>query len=135
MATTGDPRYPIGPFTPPDAYTPEARTRFIAQIEEAPHRLREAVSGLSSEQLRTPYREGGWTVAQVVHHVPDSHVNSYTRFKLALTEECPTIKDYDETAWAGLADAGDPAGVPTSLALLESLHARWTKLLRTLSET
>lgn len=135
MTTNGDPRYPIGPFTPPEAYTPAVRARFIQEIEEAPARLRQAVAGLSSERLLTPYRDGGWSVAQVVHHVPDSHMNSYTRCKFALTEEEPTIKSYDEDKWARLADGSDPATVPGSLALLEALHSRWTKLLRSLSET
>jgi hypothetical protein len=133
--TNGDPRYPIGPFTPPDSYTTAVRARFIHEVEEAPARMREAVSGLSREQLVTPYRDGGWTVAQVVHHVPDSHLNSYMRCKLALTEEEPTIKAYDEDRWAHLPDGSDPATVPGSLALLEALHGRWTKLLRSLSET
>jgi hypothetical protein len=135
MTTNGDPRYPVGPFTAPEAYTPALRTRFIDEIAEAPARLRYAVAGLSGEQLLTPYRDGGWTVAQVVHHVPDSHLNSYLRCKLALTTDEPTINSYDEDKWAHLADGGDPATVPGSLLLLESLHARWTKLLRSLSET
>ena len=104
----------------------------IAHIAEAPTHLRKAIGGLTDEQLDTPYREGGWTVRQVVHHVPDSHLNAYTRFKLALTEESPAIKPYDEAAWARLSDSRDTP-VETSLALLESLHDRWTRLLRALS--
>jgi hypothetical protein len=98
-----------------------------------PARIREAVAGLSDEQLDTPYREGGWTVRQVIHHVPDSHLNAYIRLKLALTEDRPTIKPYDEARWAELIDSRDtPPEV--SLALLESLHARWNTLLRSLRE-
>lgn len=104
----------------------------IAHIAETPAHLRKALGGLTEEQLDTPYREGGWTVRQVAHHVPDSHLNAYTRFKLALTEEQPTIKPYDETAWAALSDSRDTP-VEISLALLESLHDRWTRLLRAMS--
>jgi hypothetical protein len=127
-----DPRYPVGPFVPPTAFGPGLRAGFIAQIAEAPARLRAAVEGLSESRLRTPYREGGWTVAQVVHHVPDSHLNSYTRFKLAVTEENPSIKAYDEARWAELADAS-VTDLSASLALLESLHHRWVIFLRSLS--
>jgi hypothetical protein len=112
--------------------TDEERRQFIDQIAEAPLRLREAVRGLSGEQLDTEYRPGGWTVRQVVHHLPDSHLNSYVRFKLALTEEEPTIKPYDEEGWARLEDSRitPPA---TSLDLLEALHERWVVLLRSLA--
>ena len=127
-----DPRYPIGKFSPPAAYGPEQRARFIAEINEAPRRLRAAVEGLTREQLETPYREGGWTAAQVVHHVPDSHLNSYTRFKLAVTEDAPEIKAYDEAAWARLPDASDSGSIEVSLALLDTLHARWVRFLRAL---
>jgi uncharacterized damage-inducible protein DinB len=105
---------------------------FIQQIEEAPARLREAVKGLTLEELNTPYREGGWTVRQVVHHVPDSHMNSYVRFRLALTEDEPTIKPYMENLWAELPDARS-APIDLSLGLLESLHTRWVALLRSLT--
>ena len=95
--------------------------------------MRKAVEGMKEQQLNTPYREGGWTVRQVVHHVPDSHMNSYIRFKLALTEHEPTIKPYDEAQWAELIDAKD-APIETSLQLLEALHHRWVMLLRSLSD-
>src|SRR6266704_6168789 len=94
--------------------------------------LRSAVAGLSESQMNTPYREGGWTVRQVVHHVPESHMNSYIRFKLALTEDNPTIKPYDESAWAKLGDVGQTP-IETSLTLLEALHDRWVVLLRSMS--
>jgi uncharacterized damage-inducible protein DinB len=103
-------------------------------IAGLPARMRRAVAGLTDQQLNTPYREGGWTVRQVVHHVPDSHLNAYIRFKLAVTEQNPTIKPYDETAWAQLKDS-ELTPIEVSLALLESLHARWTVLLRSLSES
>jgi len=127
-----DPRYPIGPFLPPTAYTPELREEFIGQIAEAPARLRMAVKGLTEAQLLTPYRDGGWSVAQVVHHVPDSHMNAYVRFKLAITEDRPTIKAYDEARWAELPDAS-VADLSASLTLLESLHRRWVVFLRRLT--
>jgi uncharacterized damage-inducible protein DinB len=130
-----DPRYPIGPFTPPTAYTPELRAGFFADLEEGPRLLREAVSGLSREQLLTPYREGGWTVAQVVHHMPDSHLNAYSRMKMAVTEDGPAIKSYEEGLWAELADANDPGTIGVSLGLLGALHARWVAFLRSLRET
>ena len=130
---TPDLRYPVGKFTFPDAVTPEDRLRFVEQIAEAPARMKAAVAGLSAEQLDTPYRPGGWTVRQVVHHVPDSHLNSYIRFRLALTEDDPPIKAYYEDRWAELPDART-APVEVSLALLESLHARWGALLSSLSD-
>ena len=129
-----DLRYPIGKFTFTENLTEEDRERAIAEIAEAPAKLRAAVSGLSEDQLETPYRPGGWTVRQVVHHVFDSHLNSYTRFRLALTEDEPLIKPYDEAAWAELIDA-KTAPVDVSLTLLEALHNRWVMLLRSLSET
>ena len=104
----------------------------IEQIAAAPQKMREAVAGLTPRQLETPYREGGWTLRQVVHHVPDSHMNSYVRFKLALTEQTPTIRPYDEARWADLADSVDTPP-ETSMALLESLHDRWVRLLRSMS--
>jgi uncharacterized damage-inducible protein DinB len=127
-----DLRYPIGQFTWSGPNTPEQRQRFIDDIAAAPNRLRKAVGGLSNEQLETPYRPGGWSVRQVVHHVPESHMNSYVRFKLALTEENPTIKTYDEALWAQLDDVRTTP-IEVSLALLESLHIRWVTLLRSLS--
>lgn len=103
-------------------------------IAAAPLRMREAVSGLSTAQLDTPYRDGGWSVRQVVHHVPDSHMNAYVRLKLALTEDAPTIKPYDEGAWARLPDSR-VTPLEVSLALLDSLHARWSDLLRAMSDS
>src|SRR5713226_7899007 len=128
-----DVRYPIGKFEYDGPLTPEQRQELLHQIEQAPPRLRAAVKGLSEQQLDTPYRPEGWTVRQVVHHVPDSHLNSYCRFKLALTEDQPAIKGYAEDRWAELADArGGP--VEVSLRLLECLHSRWVALLRSLTE-
>ena len=129
-----DLRYPTGKFSSDGEMTAGRRRELIAEIADAPRRLRAAVEGLTDEQLDTPYRPGGWTVRQVAHHVPDSHLNSYTRFKLALTEDEPAIRAYDEGAWAALADTRlTPVGV--SLSLLDSLHERWVILLRSLSET
>lgn len=124
-----DPRYPIGKFSYDGTPTEEHRREFIHNIEQAPAKLRQAVHGLSPQQLDTPYREGGWTVRQVVHHVPESHMNAYIRFKLALTEDEPTIKPYMEDRWAQLPHAQDMP-VETSLALLDSLHARFVRVLR-----
>ncbi|NBC71801.1 YfiT family bacillithiol transferase [Paenibacillus sacheonensis] len=127
-------KYPIGRFAAPAEMTDAVRARWIEEIAALPALLKDAVSGLSEAQLDTPYRDGGWTVRQVVHHLADSHINSYMRFKLALTEEKPTIKPYDEERWAELPDSvGTP--VELSLDLVESLHARWVKLLASLSET
>jgi len=128
-----DPRYPIGKFTWNGSSTPEERSRFIEDIAATPQRMRSAVAGLNSTQLDTPYRDEGWTVRQVVHHVPDSHMNSYIRFKFALTEHEPTIKPYDEAVWAQLVDART-GPIEPSLDLLEGLHHRWTLLLRSLSD-
>ena len=126
-----DPRYPIGPFTPDANPTPASRARHIEEIAALPAKFRKALSGLSPEQLGTPYREGGWTLKQVAHHVPDSHLNAYVRFKLALTENIPTIKPYDEAAWARLKDS-EVSSIEVSLSLLEALHIRWVNLLRSL---
>jgi uncharacterized damage-inducible protein DinB len=123
-----DPRYPTGKFTFNPNVTPEMRRQAIAAIREAPSALRAAVRGLNDAQLNTPYRDDGWTVRQVVHHVPESHMNAYIRFKLALTEDNPTIKPYDEDAWSKLGDVSR-APIETSLALLEALHERWVTLL------
>jgi uncharacterized damage-inducible protein DinB len=125
-----DPRYPIGKFD--GVYTEERKTQYLADIEQTPARLRAAVQGLAPAQLDTPYRPGGWTVRQVVHHLPDSHMNSYVRFKLALTEDEPTIKTYAEDRWAELSDT-NATPIETSLTLLDSLHARWVTLLRSLT--
>ena len=127
-----DPRYPIGKYTPPQEATPALRQQAIDSIAETPAKLKAALSGLNDAQLDTPYRDGGWTVRQVVHHVPDSHLNAYVRFRLALTENQPTIKPYEEARWAELADAKS-APVAVSLALLEPLHDRWVRLLRSLT--
>ncbi|QHT64076.1 bacillithiol transferase BstA [Paenibacillus lycopersici] len=126
-------KYPIGRFAAPGDITAGMRNEWIEEIAALPRLLREAVSGLTEEQLGTPYRDGGWTVRQVVHHLPDSHMNSFIRFKLALTEEKPTIKPYDESAWAELPDAKG-APVEASLSLLEALHERWVALLRSMDE-
>jgi hypothetical protein len=128
-----DPRYPIGKFRPPDATSMQDRVRWIETVASAPARLRAAVSALSHTQLDTPYREGGWTVRQVVHHVPESHMNAYIRFKLALTETDPVIKPYDEAAWARLDDIA-VTPVETSLGLLDCLHQRWVILMRGMSD-
>jgi hypothetical protein len=129
---SNDPRYPIGKFKyqgPPSA---EERQQMIRDIEQTPAALRSAVAGLSEPQLETPYRDGGWTVRQVVHHLPDSHMNAYVRFKLALTEEEPTIKPYAEDLWAKLPD-NQSTPLEVSLVLLETLHHRWVYTLRSLS--
>jgi uncharacterized damage-inducible protein DinB len=128
-----DPRFPIGRYERRDILTNDERRALIDEIAATPVNLRAAVDGLSDAQLETPYRDGGWTIRQVVHHVPDSHLNSYTRFKLALTESAPTIRPYDEAAWAELPDSRDTP-IETSLTLLESLHDRWTRLLRAMTE-
>ncbi|MGA2716936.1 MAG: YfiT family bacillithiol transferase [Bryobacteraceae bacterium] len=128
-----DPRYPIGKFRPPESISAEDRARYIEIVASAPARLREAVSTLSDRQLDTPYREGGWTVRQVVHHVPESHMNAYIRFKLALTETDPVVKPYDEAAWARLNDIARTP-VETSLGLLDCLHQRWVILMRGMSD-
>ena len=124
-------RYPIGQFAFTGPQTAGTRGACIARIEAAPAAIRRAVEGLSEAQLDTSYREGGWTVRQVVHHVPDSHLNAYTRFRLALTEPTPTIRPYQEHRWAELPDARS-APIEPSLALLEALHRRWALLLRSL---
>ncbi len=126
-----DPRYPIGKFEMPKEVTPTRRQQAIGEIAATPMKLRAAVKGLNDAQLDTPYREGGWTVRQVVHHVPDSHLNAYIRLKLALTEEKPTIKPYDQEAWAVLADSKS-APIEVSQTLLDSVHTRWDRLWRSL---
>jgi DinB family protein len=128
-----DQRYPVGKFTPEENLSDARRSELIGQIAEAPAKLRQAVKGLDEKQLDTPYRDGGWTVRQVAHHLPDSHMNAFVRFKLGLTEAFPTIKPYDEKLWAELADAKLP--IEPSLTLLESLHARWVTLLKAMSPT
>ncbi len=123
-----DLRYPIGEFAWDGVMTDARRAACVARIAAAPGRLRAAVAGLNDRQLDTPYRPAGWTVRQVVHHVPDSHLNAYTRMRLALTEDTPTIKPYDEARWAELRDARS-APIEVSLALLDALHVRWVSLL------
>jgi hypothetical protein len=126
-----DPRYPIGKFTfngPPDE---KERRKLIDDIEQTPAALRAAIQGLSPQRIETPYREGGWTVRQVVHHVPDSHMNAYIRFRLALTEDAPTIKPYMEDRWAKLPDV-QLTPLEVSLSLLDSMHNRWVSLLRSI---
>ncbi len=127
-----DLRFPIGYFKLDGPPTDDEVLQAIKQITEAPAKLRAAVEGLTAEQLDTPYRPEGWTVRQVVHHVPDSHLNSYCRFKLALTEDEPTIKAYHEDRWAELEDSRTTP-VDVSLSMLEALHKRWVSLLKSLA--
>ena len=124
-----DPRYPIGRFDGASPSSARERNAMVQGIAETPAKLRAAVRGLSSAQMATPYRAGGWTVLQVVHHLPDSHINAYVRFKLGLTEDFPTIKPYMEARWAELEDSRS-APIDVSLSLLESLHARWVMLMQ-----
>ncbi|MBW8878892.1 MAG: putative metal-dependent hydrolase [Acidobacteria bacterium] len=128
-----DLRYPVGKLQEEGPLGAARRLELIEQIAETPERLRAAVHGLSHQQLDTPYRPGGWTVRQVIHHVPDSHLNAYVRFKLALTEETPTVKLYAEALWAALPDTGRTAP-EVSLTLLDALHKRWVILLRALDD-
>lgn len=123
-------RYPVGRFAPKDAYTTEEIQQFIAQIEKLPKEVEKIVNSLTVKQLDTPYREGGWTARQVIHHMADSHMNAYIRFKWTLTEETPLIKAYDEKAWAETPETKlDPV---LSIELLKALHAKWTKLMKRL---
>ena len=123
--------YPIGKFQFAGSLTEDQKQQAVGSIAEAPAKLRAAVAGLSEVQLDTPYRPGGWTVRQVVHHVPDSHMNAYVRFKLALTEDEPTIKPYEQQLWAELSDTKETP-IEISLAMLDALHDRWVRLLRSL---
>jgi hypothetical protein len=125
-------QYPVGRFDPLPSLDPAERATLIGEIEALPARLAAAVQPLTESQLDTPYRPGGWTVRQVVHHLPDSHANAYIRFKLALTEGEPTIKPYDQAAWAELPDSRSDTDI--SLILLAALHRRWVILLRDLDE-
>jgi DinB superfamily len=128
-----DPRYPVGPFAAPAGSLSEAaRAGLIAEVKAAPQAFRAALAGLTPPQLDTPYRPGGWTLRQVAHHVPDSHLNAYVRFRLALTEDKPTIKTYAEDRWAELPEART-APVELSLDLLEALHRRFVLLLENMS--
>ena len=131
QAVAPDLRYPVGQFQPKPTFTEAERAALINDIAELPAKMRAAVSGLTEAQLDTPYRDGGWTVRQTVHHVADSHVHSYIRFRFALTEDNPTIMPYPENVWAELPDA-KTAPVELSLKLLEGLHGRWAMLLRTM---
>jgi hypothetical protein len=125
-------QYPIGKLQTKDSYTQAEITANIAVIRTLPAQMRAAVAGLSDAQLDTPYREGGWTVRQVVHHVPDSHINAYVRMRLAATEQRPIIKPYDEEAWAKLPDYHLP--IAPSLLLLAALHGRWVEFLTHISD-
>ena len=126
-----DPSYPIGKFEMPKQITPARRQQAIEEIASTPAKMRAAVKGLNDAQLDTPYRAGGWTVRQLVHHVPDSHLNAYVRLKLALTEDKPTIKPYDEDAWSRLADSSSTP-IEVSLSLLSNVHDRWDRIWRSL---
>jgi hypothetical protein len=126
-----DLRYPIGKFAYEGPLSQDQKQKCLADIEQAPAKLRAAVANLSPQQFDTPYRPQGWTVRQVVHHVPDSHLNAYIRVKLALTEEEPTIKPYAEDRWAELADTRTTP-IDVSLTMLDCLHTRWVELLRSL---
>jgi uncharacterized damage-inducible protein DinB len=127
-----DLRYPIGKYQRPGELTADQRLEFIDAIAETPERLQSALKYLSADRLDTPYRPEGWTVRQVVHHLPDSHMNAYVRMKLALTEDEPTIKTYDEARWAELFD-GKRLPISSSLDLLETLHKRWVLMLKSLA--
>ncbi len=128
-----DLRYPIGQYRPPETIGRAHLNAWIADLEALPANLRRAVDSLSDNQLETRYRPGGWTIRQIVHHIPDGHLNSYTRFRLGLTEHTPTVKPFEEAAWAELSDAKS-GPIEPSLALTDGLHQRWTMLLRSLSD-
>jgi hypothetical protein len=132
MTELEDLRYPIGRFAQPASTDPATRAEHISTLRLLPAMFQAAVSGLTTEQIDTPYREGGWTVRQLVHHVAESHANAYIRYKLALTEDWPTIKPYDEQAWARLPDSKLP--IDSSLAIIAALHERWVALIESLSE-
>jgi hypothetical protein len=129
--TVTDPRYPIGKFSFAGPTDEAHRQQFIDQIAQAPAALRAAIKGLNEKQIETPYRDGGWTVRQVAHHVPERHMNAYIRFKLALTEDEPTIKPYMEDRWAKTHEV-QATPLEVSLTMLDSLHDRWVRLLRSL---
>jgi hypothetical protein len=138
MTTTSDAnvdalRFPIGRFVVPTTITAADRARYIEEIAAAPAALRAAVKGMNEEKLNTPYRPGGWTIRQVVHHVPDSHLNAYIRMKLALTEDEPRIVPYEEDLWAKLPDVND-VPIETSLVLLESVQERWVAVMRSMTD-
>jgi hypothetical protein len=127
-----DLKYPIGKFSDPQISSAEEIKQHIAIIAALPQKLRNAVESLSEKQLDTPYRDGGWTIRQVVHHLPDSHMNSFIRFRLAMTEDNPVIKPYKEALWAQLADSKN-APIESSLVILEGLHFRWVMMLKSLT--
>ena len=128
-----DPRYPVGKFEPRNTLTSDERKKAIETIAAVPQKMRDAIRGLNDKQLDTPYRDGGWTVRQVVHHVPESHMNAYIRLKLALTEDNPIVRPYDESEWAKLPDVA-VTPIETSLTLLDSLHKRWDTIMRRMNE-
>src|SRR5215218_5206362 len=135
---SADPRYPIGKvadqrYKTTDGYDEKVKAALLLDIQLCPSMLEQAISNLDEHQLNTPYRDGGWTVKQVIHHVADSHMNAYIRFKLALTDENPTIKPYDEAAWAKLSDTQN-LPVNISLTLLHALHTRWAEVMKNMSE-
>ena len=132
MSVSQDPRYPIGEFVPPETITPEDRHNAILTLAEMPELLREAVRNFNAEQIDTPYRDGGWTIRQVVHHVADSHMTAFHRLRKALTEDWPEVPGYDEKAFAELPDLVAP--LEWSLELIESVHARWVMVLQALRE-
>lgn len=131
-AASEDLRYPVGEFDKNIELTAESRAEFIQTIRDLPNKIAESIEGLNEQQLDTPYRDEGWTVRQTIHHVADSHINSLCRFKLALTEENPTIRPYFEDRWAELADSKLPVDV--SLQIIEGVHRRWTILLETMTD-
>ena len=128
-----DPRYPTGTFKYVPQTSMDSRRHDIARIQSLPAKVRQAVTGLDESALRRAYRDDGWTIRQLVHHLPDSHMNGYIRFKLALTEDTPTIKPYDENAWATLRDVRETA-IEVSLSLLEAIHVRWTAILESMND-
>jgi hypothetical protein len=130
--TTHDPRYPIGKFVAPETITPEDRRYALVSLAEMPELLRDAIRGLKREQVDTPYRDGGWTVRQVVHHIADSHMTAFFRLRKALTEDWPTVEGYNEASFATLHDITAP--VEWSLELVEGVHARWVMLLQSLTD-
>ncbi len=125
-------KYPVGKFNPPNEFSPALIAQWIQTIEELPKKLRTVVSGLDDTKLDTPYREGGWTIRQVVHHLADSHLNCYIRFRWTMTEDSPVIKTYNQDRWSELDDAKH-APVEVSLSLLDALHKRWLLFVRSLS--
>ena len=126
-------RFPIGKFVAPDEISDIQRATWITSLENFPRELSDVAGKLNDEQLDTPYRPGGWTIRQVVHHLPDSHLNAYTRFKLTVTEESPTVRPYDQDGWA-MCEEALSGPVSLSLPLLEALHIRWAAFLKTLTE-